>query len=171
MILEITDKMRFTYLKTPIHRYTFSSRRIRDWVEVNSFGRCLNLFAGETKLSINEVRNDIREDALADYHLDALRFCESWQGEKFDTIILDPPYSYRKSMEFYAGKVQSPFNAMKDEICRIINKGGVVISFGYTSVCMGVNRSFVLEHVLLIHHGGAIHDTIASIERQQFILL
>ena len=163
--------MKFTYLKTPIHRYTFQSRRIRDWVETNYQGRVLNLFAGETKLSVNEIRNDLRQDSLAEYHLDALKFCQDWRGEKFDTVILDPPYSYRKSMEFYAGKVQSPFNAMKDEICKIINKGAIVISFGYTSVCMGINRSFVLEHILLIHHVGAIHDTLASIERHQLVII
>jgi len=59
---------------------------------------------------------------------------------------------------------------MKDAICRIINKNAIVICFGYTSVCMGLNRSFVLEGILLIHHGGAIHDTIVSLERKQLVI-
>jgi 23S rRNA G2069 N7-methylase RlmK/C1962 C5-methylase RlmI len=32
------------------------------------------------------------------------------RGELFDVILLDPPYSYRKSMELYSGHKNSRFN-------------------------------------------------------------
>ena len=157
--------MQFTYIKTPIHRYTFKSKKIRDWVEKNVEGMVLNLFAGMTNLQCNEVRNDIDEKMMAHYHLDALEFCKTWNHDKFNTVLLDPPYSYRKSMEKYNGNVASSFNRLKDEIIKIIESDGIVITFGYHSVSMGKSRGFEQEHILLINHGGAIHDTIAVIER------
>lgn len=155
----------FNYIKCPLHRYTFSVRPIREWVEENCEKRTLNLFAGKTKLNINEVRNDLDKESLAEYRLDALEFLRKYQGKKFNTILLDPPYAYRKSMELYKGIKCSPFKQLKDEIPRILNKNGIVITFGYHSCVMGKNRGFVLEKVCLFSHGGAIHDTIASIER------
>lgn len=159
-------KVKFSYIKTPIHRYTFKSKKLRQWVEENVEGKVLNLFAGNTKLECNETRNDLDESMEAHYHMDAVEFCRQWTGDKFDTIILDPPYSYRKSMEKYNGKIMSPFNQLKDEILNIINPNGIVMTFGYHSISMGKSRGFIQEHILLINHGGAIHDTICIIERK-----
>jgi len=155
----------FDYIKCPLHRYTFEVRNIREWVESNCEGRTLNLFAGITKLKIDEVRNDLDLDALADYHMDALEFLRTYHGDKFDTVLLDPPYAYRKSMEMYKGIRCSPFRQMKDEIANVLKPGGKVITFGYHSNTMGANRGFVVERIALFSHGGAIHDTIASVER------
>jgi len=158
----------FTFLQTPLNRYTFKSKKIKEWVENHVEGSVLNLFAGKTKLNCNEVRNDIDVKAEAAYHHDALEFCKLYNDAKFNTILLDPPYSYRKSMEMYEGRVMSPFNALKDEICKIISPNGIVITFGYCSVSMGKKRGFNVEHILIMSHGGAIHDTIATIERLTF---
>jgi hypothetical protein len=157
----------FEHIRCPLHRYTFSVRPIREWVESNCEGRVLNLFAGPTRLAIDELRNDLDPDMPADHHLDALEFLRSWEGEKFNTILLDPPYAYRKSMELYKGMVCSPFRQLKDEICHCLLPGGIVITFGYHSIVMGTGRKFHFEKIGLFSHGGAIHDTIASIERYQ----
>ncbi|MCC8407720.1 hypothetical protein LJ707_02185 [Mucilaginibacter sp. UR6-1] len=101
----------------------------------------------------------------AAYHLDALQFLLSWNGGRFNTILLDPPYAYRKSMELYKGMVCSPFRQLKDAIPRVLVPGGLVITFGYHSVVMGKSRDFKLEKIALFSHGGAIHDTIAAVER------
>lgn len=154
----------FNYIKCPLNKYTFSIKPIRDWVEYNCNGKTLNLFAGKTKLLINETRNDLDNEALAEYHLDALEFVRSWQGEKFNTILLDPPYAYRKSMEMYKGIIASPFRQLKDVIPSILNHNGKVITFGYHSNVMGASRGFIIKKICLFSHGGAIHDTIASIE-------
>jgi hypothetical protein len=123
------------------------------------------LFAGETRLELDEVRNDLDPARNAEYHLDALNFVQLWVGEKFDTVLLDPPYSYRKSMEFYNGMKASPFRMLKDAIPRILMAGGQVVTFGYHSNVMGRGRGFNVERIALFSHGGAIHDTIASVER------
>ena len=157
--------MKFTYMKTPLHKYTFRSSKIREWVERQVEGRVLNLFAGEVRLNCREVRNDIREEMNAKYHLDALDFVKRCKDNRFNTVLLDPPYSYRKSMEMYGGKVMSPFNALKASIPIILRDKGVVITFGYHSVSMGKKRGFVQEHLLVMFDGGAIHDTLAIKER------
>lgn len=170
--------MKFTYMKTPLYKMTFQNKRICEWVENQCEGLVLNLFAGVTKLNANEVRNDIREEMPADSHLDALEFVKFWkkkvsskQKPLFTTIILDPPYSYRKSMEMYDGAISSPFNQLKNEIPNILTPNGIVITFGYHSVSMGQKRGFEQEHLLVMSHGGAIHDTIAINERRKHVTL
>ena len=157
--------MNFDYIKCPLNRYTFKVKNIREWVEKNCEGKVLNLFAGKTKLNIDEIRNDLDPDALAEYAKDARLFVKEWDGCKFNTILLDPPYSYRKSMEMYKGIKASPFRQLKDEIPRILEKNGIVITFGYHSNTMGANRGFKVDRIALFSHGGAIHDTIASVEK------
>lgn len=152
----------------PLHRFTFSVRPVRQWVETHCEGSVLNLFAGRTRLNVEEIRNDLDAEADADFHLDALAFLENWKGGPFDTILLDPPYAYRKSMELYKGIVCSPFRALKDALVQHLKPAGKVITFGYHTVVMGQNRGFALERIGVFSHGGAIHDTIASVERYQF---
>jgi len=151
------------YFKTPLNKYTFSIKPIRNWVEKNSKGKVLNLFAGKTKLNLDEYRVDADKTMNADIYMDAYDFIKNCTL-KFDTIILDPPYAYRKSMEMYNGHKASRFNMIKDLIPNILNKNGIVITFGYHSVSMGNKRGFKQEKILLMSHGGAIHDTIAIIE-------
>jgi hypothetical protein len=159
------NKPDFDYIKCPLNKWTFSVKPIRNWVEFNCEGKTLNLFAGRTKLNINEIRNDLDDEAIKDYQKDALQFVKEWNGEKFDTILLDPPYAYRKSMEMYKGIKASPFRQLKDELLKILKPNGKVITFGYHSNVMGKTRGFTIEKIALFSHGGAIHDTIASIER------
>ena len=155
----------FDYIKCPLNKYTFSVKNIREWVEKYCEGKTLNLFAGKTELNIDEVRNDLDPEALSDYNLDALEFVKSWHGGMFDTILLDPPYALRKSMEMYKGIRCSPFKQLKDELSNILKPNGIVITFGYHSVSMGIKRGYKAERICLFSHGGAIHDTIATIER------
>jgi hypothetical protein len=155
----------FSHIRCPLNRYTFSVGPVRAWVESVCEGRVLNLFAGKTRLAVDETRNDLDIDVPADFHLDALEFLREWKGERFDTILLDPPYAYRKSMEMYKGIICSPFRQLKDAIPDCLNPEGIVITFGYHSIVMGSNRNFQPEQIALFCHGGAIHDTIATIER------
>ena len=152
------------YLKTPLHKYTFSRKPIREWVERNSKGKVLNLFAGKVLLNLDEMRNDVDLGMNADYNMDALEFIRIWDTFVFNTIILDPPYSYRKSMEMYNGHLNSKFKLIADEIPRILKKDGNVISFGYHSTFMGKVRDFKLKELCVFAHGGAQHCTIGIVE-------
>ncbi len=86
--------------------------------------------------------------------------------ELFDVILLDPPYSYRKSMELYNGNKNSRFKQLLDVIPDILTPHGWVITFGYHSRVMGEKRGFRVREICLISHGGAQHDTIASVEER-----
>lgn len=159
-------EIRFVFIRCPIHRFTFRVRQIRQWVEQECEGSVLNLFSGYTLLQVNETRNDLDPASPAAYHLDALDFVAAWNGKaKFNTILLDPPYSYRKSMEFYGGRTASRFARLKDALPGILAPHGNIITFGYHANVMGRNRGFAVEAIALFSHGGAIHDTIASVER------
>ena len=153
-------------IHTNLRRYTFQCPKIKKWVEDNSFGLVLNLFAGKTKLDLNEVRNDLDETMNAEYHKEALEFVTEYKGPKFDTVILDPPYSYRKSMEMYNGKRNSRFKLIADNLQRILSSSANVISFGYHSTFLGSKRRFYLDKMCIFAHGGAQHCTIAIIEKQ-----
>ena len=152
-------------ISTNLRRYTFESPKIKAWVESNSSGKCLNLFAGKTKLNIDEVRNDIDESMNAEYHKDAVDFVTEWRGDKFDTIILDPPYAYRKAMEMYNDNYSSRFKILADKIPNILNKGGKVISLGYHSTFLSKKRGASLINLCIFAHGGAQHCTIGIIEQ------
>lgn len=158
--------MKTEYIATNLKRYTFQNQTMRRWVEKRSRGLVLNLFCGPTKLKLNEIRNDLNKEVPADYHKDALDFVREWKGEKFDTIILDPPYSYRKSMEMYGGRRCSRFKQLADEIPRILNENGRVISFGYHSTFLGKTRGFQLSRICVFGHGGSQHCTIGIVERK-----
>jgi len=160
-------KVKMTLVKTNLRRYTFESPKIKQWVEDRASGQVLNLFAGKTILDLAEVRNDIDPTMYADFHIDALDFIRSWRGVKFDTIILDPPYSYRKAMEMYKGGYSSKFKLIADSIPRVLAKNGAVISFGYHSTFMGNTRDFDLVELCVFAHGGAQHCTIGIIEKKK----
>lgn len=166
---EVMDIMNITYLKTPLNKYTFKSKKIKSWVELHCKNkRVLNLFAGKTYLNnCTETRNDVDISMNATYHQDALDFIRKWNKFKFDVVVLDPPYSYRKSMEFYNGNKASRFNQLKDIIHSILTPNGKVITFGYHSISMGQIRGFEQVELLIMSHGGAIHDTIAIMEQRK----
>ena len=156
--------MKLELVRTNLRRYTFQSPKIKKWVEENSQGKVLNLFAGITKLNLDEVRNDIDKETIADFNKDAVDFVEEWKGHKFDTIILDPPYAYRKAMEMYKGNYSSRFKQLADLVPSILKENGRVISFGYHSTFLGNKRGFELNKLCVFAHGGSQHCTIGIIE-------
>jgi len=159
-------KMELELINTNLRRYTFESPKIKKWVEDNSKGKCLNLFAGKTKLNIDEIRNDIDIIVLNDYQMDALDFIKYAISKdmRFDTIILDPPYAYRKAMEMYNGNYTSKFKQIADLVPKILKSQGRVISFGYHSTFLGKKRNAILIKLCVFAHGGAQHCTIGIIE-------
>ena len=129
----------------------------------------LNLFAGPTRLmGCIEVTNDIDDAPCTLFRMDALD-CAKYlreRGELFDVILLDPPYSYRKSMELYNGHKNSRFKQLLDVVPDILTPQGRVITFGYHSRVMSGKRGFAIREICLISHGGAQHDTIVSLEER-----
>jgi hypothetical protein len=159
--------MEFTYLTQPPKKYTFQQPKLREWTEQQSKGKVLNLFAGTTKLNIDEVRVDIDKNVPADYYMEAFDFVNfaKEQGMKFDTIILDPPYNLRKSREKYGGRYIGSFTKIKNALLPLMNEGCIVIHYGYDTVGMSKSRGFEKIGICVVCHNGDHNDTLCVVEK------
>ena len=55
---------------------------------------------------------------------------------------------------------------VKDEMAKLIQPGGKVITFAYNTSGMGKSRGFELTRILLVCHGAEHNDTICTVERK-----
>jgi len=160
------EDIKFEYIYQPPKRFTFEQPKLRLWVEKWCKGKVLNLFAGKTKLNVNEFRVDSNKEMIADYYGDALEFLKI-TNLKFDTIILDPPYSFRKSYEKYKGHyIGSKYTIIKKAIIRVLNDGARVITFGYNSQGMSRQLGFKKIAICLVCHNGDHNDTVCTVENK-----
>ncbi len=158
--------MDFTYLSQPPKRYTFEQPKLKLWCESWCRGKVLNLFAGMTKLNVDEYRVDMDKNCPADYYGDAFEFVTTTQM-KFDTIVFDPPYNLRKAREKYQGRYIGLATKIKNELPKILTSNGRVISFGYDSVGMSRSRGFKKIAICLVCHNGDHNDTICVVEEKE----
>lgn len=158
---------RHTFLMDPVKEII--SRYIpadgRGWVDP---------FCGE--YSPAELRNDLNPDIYADYHLDALRFSKEIPPFDILGVLYDPPYSLRQTKECYNGfgiekltKEESQdagFSRVKKELAKKICPGGLVLSFGWSSMGFGKDNGFEIIEIRLVPHGRPHNDTIITVERK-----
>jgi len=120
----IETTLNFTYLYQQPARYTFEQPKLKAWTEKWCKGAVLNLFAGKIRLKANEYRVDISDEFKPDCVSDCQEFVEK-TDKKFDTVIFDPPYNWRKSREKYGeGKYIGNEKKLKDVLPRVLNNGG-----------------------------------------------
>jgi len=98
-----------------------------------------------------------------DYLGDAFNFLNE-SDQKFDTIIFDPPYNLRKAREKYEGRTIGSSTKIKNQLKKVLNDEGRIISFGYDSVGMSKKRGFKKIAICLVCHNGDHNDTIAIVE-------
>jgi hypothetical protein len=119
--------------------------------------------------------NDLNPMSRAQDHMDALAWLDKVSREKllYDVVLLDVPFSPRQVQEVYMGfgrKITqrdtqgATLTAVRDKVAKLLTPEGIVISFGWSSVGMGVSRGFRQIEILLISHGGHHHDTIVTVE-------
>jgi hypothetical protein len=123
-------------------------------------------------------RNDLSPDTRAEYHMEAVDFCNLLfdQGVRAKLVLFDPPYSPRQISEVYQsiGKTvttedtQSPrlYREVRDALDRLLLPGGVALSFGWNSAGFGKRLGYKPLEILLVAHGGAHNDTICVAERK-----
>jgi hypothetical protein len=164
------DMLKFTRLKQPPNKMTFTMPKLYKWLIERCVGKTLNLFAGKVLLTgVDEVRVDVDPDMpCIHYLMDAYDFVmyATKLGLKFDTIILDPPYNVRKAREKYGDRWIGSFTKIKDVLPQIMNNSCRVITFGYSSVGMSESRGFELTEICLICHSGDYSDTIVTVEER-----
>ena len=151
-----------------VHRYLAGAT-----VSVDPFARDLN-WATYT--------NDINLSTSAHSHEDAEVFLIDMadRGITVDLALFDPPYSPRQVSEHYkaAGRKVTGddtqngrlYRRVRNAIDRIMRPDGVVLSFGWQSVGMGIGRGYELIETMLVAHGSAHNDTICIAERKSLLL-
>ena len=165
-VINNNDIMKFTYLAQPPKKWTFEQPKLKEWIENNCKGKVLNLFAGKTKLNVDEFRVDISDEHNPDLVIEAYKFVTT-TNMRFDTIIFDPPYNLRKSREKYGeGRYIGSLTKIKNELSRILNDNGIIIHLGYDSVGMGKTRGYNKIGICLICHNGDHNDTICLIDKK-----
>jgi len=163
---------------------TFSVKPIGDFVKkylkeniisVDPFARDKDWFT---------YTNDLNPNTKAQYHLDAEEFCKVLQDKglkgKVDLGIMDSPYSPRQISECYKqiGKkvamedTQSSllYKRVRDALDPLIKENGIVLSFGWNTVGMGIKRGYEIIEIKLVCHGGAHNDTICMAEIKNSVI-
>lgn len=122
------------------------------------------------------VTNDLDPDMPTDYHMDALAFLRTLDGESADLVLYDPPYSITQAAQLYKSfgkdKLEVSVSNMaywarcKDECARILKHGGVALCCGWNTNGLGKGRGFRMERVLMVAHGGSKNDTLVTVERK-----
>ena len=165
--MTIIKDIEFTYIKQSPTRWTFEMPLLKKWVEEHSYGKVLNLFAGQIKLDLDEFRVDMSNDFRPDLNMEAEQAMRKFieEGTFFDTVILDPPYSMRMAREKYEGRYYiGKFAKILNLVPRILNRNGIVITLGYKTGEMSLSRGFEVRAICLVHQGGGHDDIMASQE-------
>lgn len=157
---------------------------------VKPIGAFVQRFLVDAKVSVDPFArnrgwatytNDINPATTAQSHQDAEAFLRALadDGTIADLALFDPPYSPRQVSEHYkAAGLQVTgedtqngrlYRRVRDAIDRLMRPGGIVLSFGWQSVGMGVNRGYELFETMLVAHGGGHNDTICIAERKSIL--
>lgn len=166
-------KMRYAWCMP--HGDTFRVAPIRDFVKsyLRKSRVSIDPFARNRRWTT--WTNDLNPVTSAEYHMDAREFLRSLvkRGVRADLVLMDPPYSPRQVKECYAaaglefGKTDAHVAALNAEcrrlITRLIEPGGIVLSFGWNTAGMG--KKWTREEILIVCHGGAHNDTLCVADR------
>lgn len=157
----------FIYMAQPPKKWTLEQPKLKKWVEDRFKGKkTLNLFAGKTKLNLDEVRVDISDEWNPDIISDAFDYVKNNDLTQFEAILLDPPYNLRKAREKYGDKYIGSYTKIKNVIAEKVKIGTLIITMGYDSVGMAKCRGFDKKEICLICHGGDHNDTICLVEQK-----
>ena len=153
------------------NKWTFTIKPIKELLkEEITDGLWIDPFAGEH--SPAEITNDLNPDRPTTYHMNALDFLKTFEDSSVDGVLYDPPYSPRQVKECYEGIGSEVkwdgrttfWSETKDEVARVLKRGGKAICFGWSSMGCGKSRGFEMNRILLVPHGSTKNDTICTVE-------
>lgn len=160
------------------NRYTFDIPPIAQFVRgyLAKSKVSVDPFSGNKRWAT--YTNDLNPETPAEYHRDAEEFLVRLRhdGLQADLVIFDPPYSPGQVVECYkaasveradAGQNGALYRRVRDAVAGVLVAGGIVLSFGWNSAGMGIDRGFEIIDGLLVCHGGAHNDTICMAERRK----
>ena len=162
------DDVETAYYTCQPNRWTFQSKKIRQWVEQRLQGRVLNACAGKTKLTHDHeiVRNDIDEQRDADLHVDVCEIGEHFEAESFDTIVFDPPFTEYQSNKHYDGQQVGRVSMAKNHFDELLRPGGIVIQFGYTTTCMPMEQGYQRQEAVIWNTLGQMNDYLSTVDKK-----
>lgn len=154
---------------------TLSVQPISDFAARHLSGRSVDPFA--RNCSLCTLTNDLNPATSAQNHEDAAAWLSRLAdaGERFDSALVDPPYSPTQMSRSYAGVGQiktgpaathngALYADVRKQLERLIVPGGVVLWFGWNSTGMG--KSWRRLETLIVCHGGAHNDTICVADQK-----
>lgn len=158
-------------------KWTFEIKPIKELLKnyVSKEKIWVDPFAG--KYSPATITNDLNKKMDTNFHMDALDFLKTIEKESVDGAFFDPPYSVTQLKRVYddiglslTGRETkcSYWSDIRDEYNRIVKKGGIVISCGWSSNGVGKLRGFDILEILMVPHGGSHNDTIVTVEKKIF---
>jgi hypothetical protein len=169
--------MEFNYTFAMPNAFTFQIPQIQTFIQRWWATPSVDPFAGRSEMAT--WRNDLNPDTPHGHHLDAVAFLEELDRAdvRAALALLDPPYSLRQMKEHYNAigrtvteddtQAGALMRNVKDALDRIMAPGGVVLSFGWSGMGMGVNRCYAVREVLMVTHGGMRNATICVAERKE----
>jgi len=162
------DDLELSYHSVSPNKWTFQSKKIRQWVEQRLQGRVLNACAGKTKLTHDHeiVRNDIDEDRDADLHVDVCELADHFETGSFDTIVYDPPFSTYQSTRSYEGRDVGDDALAKRQFDELLAAGGRVIQFGFTTTCMPMSLEYERQEVAVWNTLGRCNDYLSVVDEK-----
>jgi hypothetical protein len=88
------------------------------------------------------------------------------EGNKYDLIISDPPYTAHQSVVSYGNSKFQQISILKHFYNQLLEENGVVIHFGFNSSVFGAKYSYVKEELLIINLGMSHNDILVLKERK-----
>ena len=165
------------------NKHTFEIPVIRRWIDkrIGDQTEILDPFCGRS--TIAKYRNDMSISKI-----DSLDWLPQFKTGSMPIILFDPAYSPRQRKECYDNvgmdlhdTTSAWWAKIRDELKRICAPDGIVLSFGWNSVGIGIKRGFaqsdgqIVSYYeefepqspgLCVSHGGNHNDTICVAERK-----
>ena len=156
---------------------TFSIKPIAEFVDTYCQDRPITIDPFARDFTLPTYTNDLNPGASAEHNMKAIDFLKMLKNKKIkaDLVFFDPPYSLRQVKECYDNfgidlsyqeTINGYWKAEKNVVSDLVSVGGVVPSFGWNSIGMGLKRGFEIVEIMLICHGGAHNDTICMAEKK-----
>jgi hypothetical protein len=134
-------------------------------------GKYLVPFGGLTRFPTKEGREvvyiDLNPKLPKPYILgDAFEIMQEMikNGERWDGLILDPPYTYYQTVRTYGMKRVQEITQLRTLTERLVNEDGWVITLGYNSTGMGESRGWTKQEIMIVNLGGSHNDIIITVE-------
>lgn len=122
-----------------------------------------------------EITNDLNPEMPTQYHIKAKEFLLSLNGNQYEGVLFDPPYSLRQVKECYQeigieNLTQDESNYFPSNerrlAGRLIRNNGLAICCGWSSQGIGKMYGFHIVEILLVCHGRSHNDTIVTVEKK-----